>query len=468
MVSKRYAKANTPLIEGYDSSKPKTHILYLYANNLYGWAMSQPLPTGGFQWVADCDKLAKDIIEYPADSREGYILEVDLEYPRELHNAHNAYPLAPERMIVKKEWMSEYQRSLIGATHAEVEKLVPNLGNKDHYVLHYRNLQLYLSLGMILTKVHRALIFQQSCWMEPYTRLNTELRTKATSNFGKDIFKLMNNSVYGKTMENFRKRVDVKLVRAGEDDRLRRLIASPSFAGANIFDDDLAAIQMHKSRIVLNRPVYVVMCVLDLSKHLMYDYYYNQLKIQYGERCQLLYTDTDSLLLEIQTENVYEDMGRHPHLYDTSNYPKDHPQYSAVNEKVVGKMKDECAGRLIAEYAGLRPKMYAILEADGRNIKKAKGVKMSVVSNEIQYEYYGETLLNKKTFLHGMDILRSKGHHIHGQHINNISLSPIDSKRWILENGIDTLAYSHEELVTLDAAAMNAYLDELTTLQGGD
>ena len=268
--------------------------------------MSEPLPTGDFQLVADCAlaQLAKDIIEHSADSREGYILEVDLEYPRELHNAHNAYPLAPERMIVKKEWMSEYQRSLIGVKHTEVENLVPNLGNKDHYVLHYRNLQLYLSLGMRLTKVHRALIFQQSCWMEPYIRLNTELRTKATSNFEKDLFKLMNNSVYGKTMENLRKRVDVKLVRANEDDRLRRLIASPSYARANIFDDNLAAIQMHKSRLVLNRPVYVGMCVLDLSKHLMYDFYYNQLQKQYGERCQLLYTDTDSLLLEIQTENV--------------------------------------------------------------------------------------------------------------------------------------------------------------------
>ena len=426
MVSKRYARANNPLIEGYNSSKPNTHILYLDANNLYGWAMSQPLPTGGFQWVGDYDRLTEAITEHPADSRKGYILEVDLEYPGELHDVHNAYPLAPERMMVKKEWMSEYQHGLLGVG-VEVEKLVPNLYNKNRYVLHYRNLQLYLSLGMRLTKVHRALRFQQSCWMEPYIRLNTELRKKATSGFEKDLFKLMNNSVFGKTMENLRKRVDVKLVRAGEDDRLRRLIASPSYARANIFDDDLAAIQMHKSRLVLNRPVYVGMSVLDLSKHLMYDFYYNQLKKQYGEHCQLLYTDTDSLLLEIRTENVYEDMGASAGLYDTSDYPKDHPQYSAKNKKVVGKMKDECAGRLIAEYVGLRPKMYSILEADGRNIKKAKGVKKSVVRKNIYHDQYRETLLDKKTFRHGMDVLRSERHHIYGQHLNKISLSPFDS-----------------------------------------
>ena len=268
MVSKRHARANNPLIGGYDSTKPNTHILYLDANNLYGWAMSQPLPTGGFQWVDDCDRLAGAITEHPADSREGYILEVDLEYPEELHNAHNAYPLAPERMVVQKEWMSEYQHGLLGVwvAPAEVEKLVPKLRNKDRYVLHYRNLQLYLSLGLRLTKVHRALRFEQSRWMEPYISLNTKLRKKATSGFEKDLFKLMDNSVFGKTMENLRNRVDVKLVRADEDDRLRRLIASPSFARASIFDDDLAAIQLHKSRLVLNRPVYVGMSVLDLSK----------------------------------------------------------------------------------------------------------------------------------------------------------------------------------------------------------
>ena len=449
MVSKRYAKANNPKVEGYNSSNPNTYILYLDANNLYGWAMSQPLPTGGFQWVGDCDRLAEDIIEHPADSREGYILEVDLEYPGELHNVHNAYPLAPERMVVKKEWMSEYQHELLdaGVASSEVEKLVPNLRNKNRYVLHYRNLQLYLSLGMKLTKVCRALRFQQSRWMEPYIRLNTELRKKATSGFEKDLFKLMNNSVFGKTMENLRERVDVKLVRASEDNRLRRLIASPSYARANIFDNNLTAIQMRKSRLKLDKPIYVGMSVLDLSKHLMYDFYYNKLKKQYGECCQLLYTDTDSLLLEIQTEDVYKDMSASAGFYDTSDYPKDHPQYSEDNKKVVGKMKDECAGRLIAEYVGLRPKMYSILEVDGGNIKKAKGVKKSVVKKNITHGQYKEALFGRKTYRHGMDVLRSEHHIIFGQHLNKISLSPFDSKRWIAKDGVETLAYGHDELV---------------------
>jgi len=208
--------------------------------------------------------------------------------------------------------------------------------------------------------------------MEPYIRMNTELRKKAKNNFEKDLYKLMNNSVFGKTMENLRKRVDVKLVRSNEEKKIRKLIYSPSFARSKIFDDDLAAIEVHKSRLVLNKPVYVGMSILDLSKYLMYDFYYNQLKTQYGEKCKVLYTDTDSLLLEIQTENFYTDMEKNKDLYDTSDYPESHSLQSDKNKKVVGKMKDECAGRLISEYVGLRPKMYSILEADGKKHKESK------------------------------------------------------------------------------------------------
>ena len=222
--------------------------------------MSQPLPTGAFRWKEDCEQLAKANTDHQADDPEGFILGVDLKYPEDRHNAHYAYPLAPERMVVQKKWMSEYQHNLLGVGVAptEVEKLVPNLLNKDRYVLHYRNLQLYTTQGMRLTKVHHALRLDQIPWMDPYIRMNTELGKKAASDFEKDLYKLMNNSVFGKTMENLRKWVDVKLVRSHEEDELRHLIASPAFARANIFDDDLAVIHVHKSNLVLNRPVHLV------------------------------------------------------------------------------------------------------------------------------------------------------------------------------------------------------------------
>ena len=324
MVSKRHAKANNPLVDGYDPEKPSSHILYLDANNLYGWAMSQYLPTGGFRWVDDSQQLAKTIAEQLADGPEGFILEVDLEYPEDLHNAHIAYPLAPERMMVQQKWMSEYQHNLLGVGVAPTRLRIWSQTSITRTAMCFTiGICSYTCLwACVWLRSHRALRFDQSPWMEPYIRMSTELRKKAASDFEKDIYKLMNNSVFGKTMENLRKLVDVKLVLSHEQDKLRRLIASPAFARANIFDNDLAAIQVHKSRLVFNRPVYVGMSILELSKRLMYDFYYNQLKVQYGESCQLLYTDTDSLLLESETEDVYKDMAQNQDLYDSSDYPR--------------------------------------------------------------------------------------------------------------------------------------------------
>jgi hypothetical protein len=169
---------------------------------------------------------------------------------------------------VKDEWMSEYQQNLLREIGGSLEtvKLVPNLRNKERYIVHYMNLKLYPSLGMRLKKIHRALRFDHRPWMEPCIRHNMELRKRASNDFEKDLYKLMNNSMFGKMMENLRKRVDVKLVRSFEEDWLRKLIAKPNYARCKIFDDDLAALHMHKTSLCLNRPIYVGMSILDLSK----------------------------------------------------------------------------------------------------------------------------------------------------------------------------------------------------------
>ena len=303
---------------------------------------------------------------------------MDLEYSKELHAKHNDYPLAPEKLSVKEEWLSPYQTELLeNKSMINISKLVPNLMDKKRYVVHYRDLKLYLSLGMKLKKVHRILEFNEKPWMEPYICLNTELRKKAKSAFEKDFYKLMNNSVFGKTMENIRKRVDIKLVRTDctEKEKLRKIIAKPNFNRRVKFSDDLSAIHVNKTKLELNKPIYIGFSVLDLSKHLMYDWYYNKLKKKYGENCTLLYTDTDSLLVDIKTNDVYKDMLETKDEYDFSDYQRDHPLYDETNKKVIGKMKDECAGAPIAEYIGLRPKLYSVLKADEQLIKKAKGVK---------------------------------------------------------------------------------------------
>lgn len=198
MVSKRFARANNPKVPGYNPSEPKTWLMYLDANNLYGCGMSQSLPTGGLEWLKKEELETTDFLNIPDHGDTGYILEVDLEYPSELHQAHNSYPLAPESLSIEKEWLSPYQLELLGDKPLDkIKKLIPNLRDKEKYVIHYRNLKLYISLGMRLKKVHRGLKFKQTKWMEPYISMNTEYRKQTNSAFEKELYKLMNNSVYG-------------------------------------------------------------------------------------------------------------------------------------------------------------------------------------------------------------------------------------------------------------------------------
>ena len=175
--------------------------------------------------------------------------------------------------------------------------------------------------------------------MEPYIRMNTEFRKQAKSDFETDFYKLMNNSVFGKTMENLRNCMDVKIVRDWETDKIRKLLSSPSFDRFTIFGNDMAGIHMCKTKLVLNKPVYTGMTILENSKILMYEFFYNHLKARYRQKCELIYTDTDSLILDIRTDDLYKDMQEYSWLYDTSNYPKDHLLYNDRNKKVLGKMK---------------------------------------------------------------------------------------------------------------------------------
>ena len=281
MISTRYGKANNPYMKDYDPDQPTKYISYLDANNLYGWAMSKPLPTDCFRFM--------NKEELKNWENQPYILEVDLEYPEHLHNLHNDYPLAPERVTVNK-----------------VEKLIPNLNDKKKYVIHHETLKLYLSLGLKLTKIHRGITFTECAWLKPYIDLNTDLRAKATNDFEKDFFKLLNNSVFGKTMENIRNRVDIRLVT--RESQAKRLTCKPNYQHHTIFSKNLAAVHMKKVKLYFNKPVYLGMSILDLIKTLMYDFHYNYIKPKYGENAKLLFTDTDSLAYEIEKEDFYRDI----------------------------------------------------------------------------------------------------------------------------------------------------------------
>ena len=292
-------------------------------------------------------------------------------------------------------------------------KLIPYLGNKTNYVLHYRNLQLYLSLGIKLTKIHKALKFKLFDWMKKHNDFTTDKRTNAANSFEKGFFKLMINSAYGKTMENLRKKINVRLVNNKKD--FLKYSSRPTHITHKIFDKSYAAIHEIKTVLTFNKPIYVGFTVLELSKWLMYDFHCNFIKKHFDPK--LVFTDRDSLTNEIKSEDVYEEFLKHKHLFDFSNYPKDSKFFDQANKKVIGKMKDESEGKIIDEFVGLKSKMYSMKNIDGKESNTAKGVNIATEFNEFK-----DTLFNKKVLRHKMKRIQSKKHKVGTYEVNKISL----------------------------------------------
>ena len=388
--------------------------------------------------------IKKILLRHPADHKTGYILEVDLEYPKELRMLHNDNPLAPEQLAPEQDWLSPYQLELMEEKKIKVPKekqLMLTVMNKKNYVLHYRNLQMYCKLGLRVTKIHRIISFEQSAWMKNYIELNTELRKNAASEFEKNLYKLMNNAVFGKTMENLRNRIDVKFLKPNEREQFIKLALQPNFKRFQIVDNFSCAMEMHKRTLYLNKPIYVGMSILDLSKTVMYDFYYNNLKAKYGGKVGLLYTNTDSLTPEIQTDNVYEDMLTDMDSYDTSNFDKDSPLFSEKNNKVLGKMKDEWGGVTVQEFIGLRSKMYAMRAANDKEIKKAKGVKKYVVKKYTKFDEYKDALSNRTQYYKQMNLLKSMRHQKYAIKMTKLSLCPLDMKCYICNDAVTTISF---------------------------
>ena len=438
-IANRYSKANNKYITNYDKNEENKHIMYFDANNLYGWGMSQPLPTGNFKWVNP-----EHFEEEFEKGKRNYIIECDLTYPEKLHESHADYPLAPEKLVISDEWLSPYcmkvkEKFNLGSD--KTTKLVPTLFNKEKYVIHCKSLELYISLGMKITKIHRVIQFDERPWLAEYIDFNTKKRSNAKNAFEKDFFKLMNNSVFGKTMENLRKRINLKLTH--DEKILEKHAAKATFISAKMFNENLFAIDRIKEQLVLNRPCYVGMAILELSKCLMYDFHYNYILDKYGKNAKLLFTDTDSLCYEIKTKDVYKDLLVDKELFDNSDYSEDSPFHFSNNKKIIGKMKDEAAGVPITDFVGLRSKMYSYVLSD-KCVKKCKGITKGVVKKNITFENYKETLFGTLTREHRMESIRSEKHQIKSVSITKNSLSCFDNKRYILDDGINTLPYGYK------------------------
>ena len=428
----RWAIANNPFMGNeYDMSKPTEYLQHLDTNNLYGWAMSQPLPTGEFKWIEIREDIelrkVVDMLVRNSDLGYGYLLEVDVQYSKELHDHHNDIPFMCEKLKVNG-----------------VEILISNLYDKEKYVIHVKALKQALDHGLVLRKVHRVIQFKQSAWMKEYIDFNTRLRTAASNDFEKDFYKLMNNSVFGKTMENIRKHRDIKLANNKED--YLRQVMKPNFKSGNLLGKDLMSCEMGKVKVKMNKPVYLGQVILDLSKTIMYEFHYDYMKRKYKESdLKLLYMDTDSLVYNIKTEDFYKDIaGDVDTRFDTSGYEPDRPLPIGKNKKVIGLMKDELGGKIMKEFISLRPKMYSYRVGKDEP-KKCKGIKKCVVKKTISFEDYKRCLL-EGTMIHRFQLMfRSKKHNVRTLEVNKLALSREDDKRVSID-GIASLAMGHYSL----------------------
>jgi len=470
-ISHRHAKANHPGLKSYDDKKEKSYIGYFDANNLYGEAMSRPLPYGGFKWIPQVyigflgltkTHINDFLMKTPAKGR-GYTWEVDISYPKELHDAHSEYPLCPESMKIGKEHLSEYSTSLLGKfakNHVSGNKLCTTLTDKKNYIIDHRNLQYYIKMGMRVTKIHRGLKYDEKAWMKPWIEFNTTKRSQSKNAFEKDLFKLLNNSCFGKSMMDVRKFRNFNLYTTF-DKRCERKLDNFRTKNWNILiDSELLLVESYKSKTVLNKPIYAGFSILELSKLPMYNFHYGYIKPKYGDKAKLLFTDTDSLTYHIKTDDMYSDLNENKSKwFDFSDYNKDDPLYFTDNKKIPGFFSDECPDEYIDEFVGLRSKVYSFkmenkTSSDDKYKNTCKGIKKAVKNKFLKHNDYLNVLNNstQHSLKAGQEIysLRTFNQKMYTLKATKTALSAFDDKKYYVDN-LNSLPYGHYKIKELES-----------------
>jgi hypothetical protein len=447
-ISKRKAEANNKYLPYYDSSIPSKYILYIDANNLYGYSMCQPLPTGGLRWMEHDELDLAKIMSMPYDGPSGCFVQVSFSYPNHLHNSHSDLPLAPHHISIKYSELSNYSKSIVDnhslKNSVNKKKLLTSFLPKPYYILHYRLLQFYVLQGLKVEEIHSGLMFNQSRVMKSYVDLNTSKRAEATNNFDSNFFKLLSNSLFGKTIERIDSKLSGKLL--SDADKVAKYASRPTFKSAKKINDDLVAIMLSHASLKLDKPSYLGPAILDLAKLKLYEMHYNQIKKFYGRKATLLFTDTDSLMYEIETDDLYNDLTKMGDYFDFSNYPINHPNYSTTNKRVPGFFKDETGGIPIKKFIGLRSKMYCYQTVDEENKsteeKMAKGVPRHIIQNKLSIKRYENVLHNSGKEADIFSCIRSEKHAVYTKKLVKSTLCAFDDKRYLLDN-INSVPYGH-------------------------
>ena len=324
--------------------------------------MSKKLPVRNFKWI-EKDGISKFhekfIKKYDENSDKCYILEVDVNYPINIRMLHSDLPFLLDRIKINK-----------------CSKLCCTIQNKENYVVHISALKQALNHGLKLTKVHEIFEFRQEAWLKPYIDMNTKLKRESKNEFEKNFFKLMNIAVFGKAMENIRNYRDIKIVTT--DKRRSILVSEPNYHSSKCISKDLMIIEMRKVEVKMNKPIYLGQAILDISKTLMYEFWYDYIKSKYGDKARLCYMDTDGFVMNIKMEYFYKDIaGDVERWIDTSNYDEKDKTTLPIgkNKKAIGMFKDELGGKIMIKFCTLRAKAYAYKLDNDTEKKKAKAQK---------------------------------------------------------------------------------------------
>ena len=426
----------------YIESDNNTVILHVDMNNLYGFAMLFHLPVGNFQ-IYENNSITECFINKVLNTHDcsdtGYVFIVDLIYPDNIKYKSKNFPYCPENKTLNPVNYTEYMNEHEPKPHRPTSKLICDQTNKEYYIVHCRNLKFSLRMGMIIKKVHRIVSFDQSLWLSKYIDYNTQKRAQADSDFIKDYHKNLICSFFGKTMEDVRNRIKVEFVKDTDERKIFKYQSRLDFNGIHKSYQDYDSYTFKSNVVKMEKPIYLGFCILELSKLLMYETYYDKLQKYFGvDGIQIHYQDTDAFIMSIKTTDIVNDLSnlQHQHkMFDFSNLNKEHKLFSNEFKKIPGYLKIETPKSLyIDRVVSLRSKCYAYTtQLDGCD-NKLKGI-VKGYKKKISFDQYYKCLMNQtydktsKQFC-----IRSHDHNMFLQQITKNLLSPFDDKRKYINN----------------------------------
>ena len=432
----------------YIESDNNTVILHVDMNNLNGFAMLFHLPTGNFQ-ICENNSITESFINKVLNTQDcsntGYVLIVDLIYPDNIKYKSKNFPFCPENKTIDPVNYTEYMKEHEPKPHRPTSKLICDQSDKEYYIVHYRNLKFYIRMGMIIKKLHRIVSFDQSPWLAKYIDYNTKKRAEADSDFMKDYHTNLISSFFEKIMEDVRNRIKNEFVKNTNERKILQFQSRLDFNGIRKSYQDYDTYTFKSNIIKMEKPIYLGFCILELSKLLMYETYYDKLQKYFGiDGIQIHYQDTDAFIMSVMTMDIVYDLNKLQEQYkifDFSNLNKEHKLFSNEFKKIPGYLKLETPKSIyIDKFVCLRSKCYAYISQLDDYENKFKGI-IKGYKKETLFDQYYKCLMNQ-TYNKTCEqfCIRSHDHNMYLQQITKKSLSPFDDKRKYINN-IQSIAW---------------------------